>query len=68
MAGSLTLVAQLDVQQGVDAVHRRTPHQGDRVRAAGGQPAQQGAQVVERHHVLQSHTRAHTQQRHKIRQ
>ena len=50
---SLTLVAQLDVQQCVDAVHGRPPHQRDGVGAAGGQTPQQGAQVVERHHVLE---------------
>ena len=49
-----TFVSQLDVEQRVHGADGCDAHGGVGVGAAGGQPAQQGAQVVEGDHVLAS--------------
>lgn len=49
-----TFVSQLYGKQRVNAVDSRGAYNQQGVRAAGRQPAQQGSQVVERHHALQT--------------
>ena len=55
-----TFVPQLDVEQRVHGADGGDAHGVVGVRAAGGQPAQQGAQVVEGHHVLSPGPHANT--------